>query len=92
MIKRKIRFIGIFYWVAIIGADIFVFILLGVLLMGYDDNYDSSKGEYWSLGSMNTTEKIIYIAYNGWILINIISILYIGFRIYRRIKSTSQTT
>ena len=33
--------------------------------MGYDDNYDSSKGEYWSLSSMNSTEKMIYICYNG---------------------------
>jgi hypothetical protein len=57
MAKTKIRLIDIIFWIAIIGADLFVFIILGLLLMGYDDNYDSSKGEYWSLASMSTTEK-----------------------------------
>lgn len=56
MAKFKIRFVDIVYGVAIIGADLFVFILLGLLPMGYDDSYDSSKGEYWSLASMHSTE------------------------------------
>ena len=62
MIKTKICFIDVIHWLAIIGADLFVYIVLGLLLMGYDDNYDSSKGEYWSLESMDSTEKIIYFA------------------------------
>jgi hypothetical protein len=86
MVKTKIRFLDIIYWLAIIGADIFVFIILGLLLMGYDDSYDSSKGEYWSLASMNSTEKIIYICYNSWIILNIIGLAYIGRKIYRRQK------
>jgi len=51
--KFRIRFVDIIYWIAIIGADIFVYLILGVLQMDYDDNYDSSKGEYWSSASMN---------------------------------------
>jgi hypothetical protein len=86
MVKTKIRFVDIIYWLAIIGADLFVYIVLGLLLMGYDDNYDSSKGEYWSLASMNTTEKIIYFALQTWNVINIIGVLYIGRRLYKRIK------
>ncbi len=86
MVKTKIRLVNIVYWLAIIGADIFIFLILGLLLMGYDDNYDSSKGEYWSLASMNTTEKIIYICYNAWIILNIIVLAYIGRKIYRRKK------
>ena len=86
MVKTKIRLVNIVYWLAIIGADIFIFLILGLLLMGYDDNYDSSKGEYWSLASMNTTEKIIYICYNAWIILNIIVLAYIARKIYRRKK------
>jgi hypothetical protein len=86
MVKTKIRLVDIIYWLTIIGADVFVFIILGLLLMGYDDSYDSSKGEYWSLASMNLTEKIIYICYNGWIILNIIGLVYIGRKIYRRQK------
>ena len=54
--KTKICFIDIIYRRAIIGADILFYIILGVLQMDYDDNYDSSKGEYWSLASMNTRQ------------------------------------
>jgi hypothetical protein len=86
MVKTKIRFVDIIYWLAIIGADLFVYIVLGLLLMGYDDNYDSSKGEYWSLASMNSTEKIIYFALQTWNVINIIGVIYIGHRLYKRTK------
>ena len=86
MVKTKIRFVDIIYWLAIIGADLFVYMIFGLLLMGYDDNYDSSKGEYWSLASMNSTEKIIYFALQAWNVTNIIGVLYIGRRLYKRIK------
>lgn len=86
MVKTKIRFVDVIYWLAIIGADLFVYIVLGLLLLGYDDNYDSSKGEYWSLASMNSTEKIIYFALQTWNVINIIGVIYIGHRLYKRTK------
>ncbi len=86
MVKTKNRFVNIIYWLAIIGTDLFVYIVLGLLLMGYDDNYDSSKGEYWSLASMNSTEKIIYLAFMTWNVINIIGLIYIGHRFYKRTK------
>ena len=60
MAKTKIRFVDIIYWLAIIGADIFVYMILGVLQMDYEDNYDSSKGEYWSLASMNKWQLFFY--------------------------------
>ena len=86
MVKTKIRFVDVIYWLAIIGADLFVYVVLGLLLMGYDDNYDSSKGEFWSLASMNSTEKIIYFALQTWNVINIIGVLYLGSRLYKRLK------
>lgn len=89
MAKFKIRFVDIGYGIAIIGADLFIFLLFGLLLMGYDDSYGSSKGEYWSLAIMNSTEKIIYICYNAWIILNIIGLVYIGRKIYRRTKKNA---
>lgn len=88
MTKKKIRIVDIVYWIALIGADIFIFLILGLLQMGYDDSYDSSKGEYWSLASMNTTKRIIYLCYNTWIGLNIIGLFYIGRKIYGRIKNS----
>ncbi len=86
MVKTKIRFVDIIYWLAIIGADIFVYIVLGILLMDYDDNYDSSKGEYWSLSSMNKWQLIFYFLLQLWNIINIIGLIFIGRKIYKRIK------
>ena len=86
MVKTKIRFVDIIYWLAIIGADIFVFIVLGILQMDYDDNYDSSKGEYWSLESMNKRQLIFYILLQLWNVLNVIAVIFIGIKIYKRIK------
>lgn len=86
MIKSKIRFVDIIYWLAIIGADIFVYIILGLLQMDYDDTYDSSKGEYWSLASMNTRQLMFYYALQLWNIINLIALIFIGRKIYKRIK------
>ncbi len=84
--KFRIRFIDIIYSVAIIGADIFIYIILGVLQMDYDDNYDSSKGEYWSLASMNKLQLLFYFLLQLWNIINIIGFIFIGRKIYKRIK------
>ncbi len=84
--KTKFRFVDIIYWLAIIGADIFVYIILGVLQMDYDDNYDSSKGVYWNLESMNTRQLIFYFALQFWNILNIIGLIFIGRKIYKRIK------
>ncbi|MDP2388506.1 MAG: hypothetical protein Q8M29_19185 [Bacteroidota bacterium] len=86
MISRKIRIIDILFWVAVIGSDILVYVILGALLMSYEDRFDDSKGEFWSLASMDTREKIIYISYRGWMVLNAIGIIYIVYRIYKRIK------
>ncbi|MBK9637822.1 MAG: hypothetical protein IPO63_08380 [Bacteroidetes bacterium] len=82
MIKTKTRFFSIKNLFAFVLADIFVFILFGLLLMGYDDNYDKSKGEYWSLASMNSTEILIYFSYNVWIILNIIGLVIIVRKVY----------
>lgn len=86
MVKTKIRFVDIIYWLAIIGADIFVYMILGVLQMDYDDNYDSSKGEYWSLASMNKWQLFFYFLLQLWNILNIIGLIFIGRKIYKRIK------
>ena len=85
--KVKIRFIDIIFGLAVITADLFVYIFLGILLMGYDDNYNISKGEYWSLASMNSTEKVLYYAFHLWNIINIAGVVCIGYRIYKIFKN-----
>jgi len=90
MVKIKIGIKQVLIGLAIVAVDIFVFIILGLLLMNYDDFYDSSKGEYWSLASMNPTEKVVYICYNIWVVLNIIGLLYIGYKIYRNLSESKK--
>ena len=86
MVKKTCRFIDFVYLVAIILFDVAIYIILGLFLMGYDDTYDSSKGEYWSYASMNNQEKVFYIAINVWNVLNIVGLAYLVYRIFRRIK------
>ncbi len=82
----NIRLANMIYWISLIVGDALVFLTFGVLLMAYDDGYDVSKGEYWSLASMTIAEKAIYVGFNGWILLNLFGLIYIGLRKYRRSK------
>jgi len=71
----KIRFKPILIGLSILIFDIFIYLLLGFLLINYEDFWDDSKGELWSLVSMNLQEKIIYLSFQSWGVINIIVII-----------------
>jgi len=75
-ISRKDIIVGI----GVVIIDMAVYFLLGLMLMNYDDFYTEDKGKYWSLASMTTTEKITYIGLNVWHVINVLGIVYIGYR------------
>lgn len=64
--------------------DLSVFIFCGLYMMGYDDFYDESQGEYFSLSSMQTQYKVVWIFYNFWIVLNCLFLLYILFRIFKK--------
>jgi uncharacterized protein with PQ loop repeat len=70
--------------VAIVTFDLAVYLVLGLLMMNYDDFYDESEGEYWSLGSMTISEKATYIGLNVWHVVNFIAVGYVTYRIIRR--------
>lgn len=67
--------------VVLIIIDLFVYLVLGLLLMNYDDFYDESEGEYWSLESMTPSEKFIYIGLQVWHILNLLAAAYIIYRI-----------
>lgn len=64
--------------------DLFVFIFCGIYMMGYDDFYDESQGEYFSFSSMKAEYKIVWGFYNFWILLNCLLLIYFIYRIYKR--------
>ena len=86
MSKFNIRSIDVVYWIAVVMADIFVYVVLGLLLMSYDDNYNVSKGEYWSWKSMNTFDRYVYVVLNLCHVVNVALTVFVAYRIYTRLK------
>jgi hypothetical protein len=77
--------------VAVVIFDLAIYIVLGLLMMNYEDFYDESEGEYWSLASMTISEKATYIGLHVWYGVNVISIAYVTYKIIRRFtKKRSQ--
>jgi len=66
----------------VILLDLFVGLVLGTLMMDYDDSYDQSKGEYWSWDSMNTFQKAVSIGMQLWWLVNIGAGLYLLYHVF----------
>lgn len=76
--------------IGIILLDLVVYMILGLLLMNYDDFYDESKGEYWSLESMTFWQKVNYIGLNLWHCVNLICLAYLTFRVVKNIRNKSR--
>jgi len=76
------------FWIGllIIFIDLAIYIFLGLVILGYEDFYDESKGESWSLTSMTFGQKAAYIGWYIWLGINGIAILYVVFRFIKQIK------
>lgn len=69
----------------LIILDFFVFIFCGIYMMGYDDFYDESQGEYFSFSSMKMEYKIVWGFYNFWIILNFLALLYIICKVYKKL-------
>ena len=76
------KFKSIIKWTIILIVDFIVYIFLGLLLMDYDDFYDESKGEYWSLSRMTIFHKVIYISFNIWIILNALLAIFIIYKFF----------
>ncbi|RYJ37278.1 hypothetical protein NU08_3631 [Flavobacterium anhuiense] len=53
--------------------------------MGYDDSYSETQGDYFSFSSMKMEHKIVWGFYNFWIVLNAVFLLYIMYKIYRKL-------
>ncbi len=61
-------------------------------MMSYDDNYDESKGEYWSLESMTDFDKAVVVGLYFWHAVNIIGICYLFYKFIKGIRQRTETT
>jgi hypothetical protein len=58
MIKTKKYSSTIAFWLVVIAADLFVYFVLGILQMDYDDSYQGPESEYGSLASMTSLQLL----------------------------------
>lgn len=82
--NTKTRFLDIIYWISILFADFFILIILGFLLIPYEDNYDFSKGKIWSFESMTLPELVVYLCFISWFVINGMLVSSIIIKIYKK--------
>lgn len=68
---------------AFILLDLAIYIIIGLIILGYEDFYSEEKGPYWSLQSMTLIQKIAYIGYYIWFVLNF---LMIGYFIFKFLK------
>ncbi|MNK98121.1 hypothetical protein D3C87_1184730 [compost metagenome] len=65
--------------------DLFVFIFCDIFMMGYDDSYSETQGEYFSFSSMKIEYKIVWGFYNFWIVLNALFLFYIMYKVYKKL-------
>jgi hypothetical protein len=81
----KLSKLSVIKKIVFLFLDIFVFLFCGIYMMGYDDFYNETQGEYYSLLSMETKFKIVWIFYNFWISLNCFLLLYLVFRTFKKL-------
>ncbi len=80
MVKPKFKISNIIFFIALVLADIVIFIILGMLFMGYEDFYEESEGPWMSLQSMTPKEKVVYFAIDFWYIVNIFIIIWLFYK------------
>lgn len=65
---------------AFILLDLAIYLIIGLIILGYEDFYSEEKGPYWSLESMTLIQKIAYIGYYIWFVLNFLMIGYLIFK------------
>ncbi|KAB7727917.1 hypothetical protein F5984_19315 [Rudanella paleaurantiibacter] len=85
MSKLKVILITVMLFV----IDLFVYFALGIALMDYDDNYDESKGEYWSWNSLTLFDKTIIVTLNIWSILNVIAVVFLLYKGYKKMRYKS---
>lgn len=83
---KSITFKRIIKSIVVILVDLAVYLVLGLLMMSYDDFYDESKGEYWGLESMTHFDKAVVFGMYSWHAINLVVICLIVYKFVKALR------
>jgi hypothetical protein len=86
MIKTKKYSSTIAFWLVVIAADLFVYFVLGILQMDYDDSYQGPESEYGSLASMTSLQLLFYFLLQFWNILNVVGLILISRKIFKHLK------
>lgn len=87
LVKFKIRVIDFIFFIAVIAADFFIFIFfLLSFFMSCEDKYGDALIEFTK---MTSTEKLFYIGFYSWLIINVLSLLFFTRKIWRKFVQTN---
>jgi hypothetical protein len=75
-------------YLSIVVINLLLYLVLTFGLVNYEDAFDGSKGEFYSLSSMEITEKIGYLSLILWYVINSILLCLVLFKLWRKKKHT----
>ena len=78
----------LFVLLAII-LDLAIYVFLGLMMMNYEDNYDSSLDDYYCLSSMTFIEKTTWISYVSWFILNGLGISYLIYKAIKKYKTSA---
>jgi H+/Cl- antiporter ClcA len=81
--KKIFTIKNIILGILFILIDMAIYFYIGLKLLIYQDFYSEISGPYWSLESMATTEKIAYIGFYVWWVLNILFIVLIVYKIFK---------
>jgi hypothetical protein len=90
MPNSKVRFPDIIFWLARLGTYLFIYIVLGILMMDYEDHWDETKGILRSDASMNRLQWLYYLALQARNIINIFFVIYIFRRFFKKRKQNAR--
>ncbi len=71
-------------YISIVVIDLLIYLVLTFGLVNYEDSFDGSKGEFYSLASMETSEKITYLSLILWYIINSILLCIILLKLWKK--------
>ncbi|MCL9807521.1 hypothetical protein NAT51_18490 [Flavobacterium amniphilum] len=83
MIKTKKYSNTIAFWSAVIAIDIFIYLVLGISQMDYDDSYQGPEEEYGSLASMNPRQLTFYFLLQFWNILNIAGLIILTWKVFK---------
>jgi len=80
---------SIIFGILFIAIDLYLFIDILSILLEYEQIYNQASGSFYSLESMMMTQKIAYVGFYVWWILQFSLLIMIGSKVYKYYASLS---